>query len=175
MWPSLETLIVWTEPDGTEIALSFQDPSACANICEFIAEVQQHLQLVYEEHVQMPSSSPVPMSPHAGEGIMQMGYGDRESGAWATLELSNLRAQSESLRMSTRTIAGREKTVQFVLSNDYVRQMLKVFEAAEDLESLDDLHTLCSMMTIIRELTELQRIRCGAYSQAHILDSDSQR
>jgi protein phosphatase-4 regulatory subunit 3 len=41
-----DTLIVWTELDGTEIALSFQDPAACANICEFIGEVQQHLILV---------------------------------------------------------------------------------------------------------------------------------
>lgn len=29
--------------------------------------------------------------------------------------------------------------------------MIKVFDTAEDLESISDLHTLCNMMTIIRE------------------------
>lgn len=38
-----ETLIVWTEPDGSDYALSFQDPEGCAEIWGFIVEVQQHL------------------------------------------------------------------------------------------------------------------------------------
>jgi hypothetical protein len=36
-------------------------------------------------------------------------------------------------------------------TQDYVRQMIRVFETAEDLEMLEELHTLCNMMTIIRE------------------------
>jgi len=54
----LDTLIVWTEPDGTEIALSFQDPAACANICEFIGEVQTHLTLVHGRAFCAYGSSP---------------------------------------------------------------------------------------------------------------------
>jgi hypothetical protein len=34
---------------------------------------------------------------------------------------------------------------------DYVRQMIRVFNDAEDMESLDDLHSLCTMMSTIRE------------------------
>lgn len=34
---------------------------------------------------------------------------------------------------------------------DYVRQMIKVFNDAEDMESLDDLHSLCTMMSTICE------------------------
>lgn len=38
-----DTLIVWTEPNGTDIALSFADPNDCENVWEFILEVQKML------------------------------------------------------------------------------------------------------------------------------------
>ena len=38
-----ETLIVWTELDGTDFALSFQDVEGCSEVWEFITEVQKHL------------------------------------------------------------------------------------------------------------------------------------
>ena len=40
---ALETLIVWTEPDGVDYALSFQEAEGCAEVWNFIAEVQQHM------------------------------------------------------------------------------------------------------------------------------------
>jgi protein phosphatase-4 regulatory subunit 3 len=40
---SLDTLIVWTEPDGVDYALSFQDPEGCSEVWNFICEVQQHM------------------------------------------------------------------------------------------------------------------------------------
>jgi protein phosphatase-4 regulatory subunit 3 len=39
----LETLIVWTEPDGVDYALSFQDPEGCSEVWNFILEVQRHM------------------------------------------------------------------------------------------------------------------------------------
>jgi protein phosphatase 4 regulatory subunit 3 len=39
----LDTLIVWTEPDGVDYALSFQDPEGCSEVWNFIIEVQRHL------------------------------------------------------------------------------------------------------------------------------------
>jgi len=41
-----DTLIVWTEPDGIDYALSFQDPEGCSEVWNFIAEVQQHMNSV---------------------------------------------------------------------------------------------------------------------------------
>ena len=38
-----DTLIVWTEPDGSDFALSFQDRAGCNEVWEFIMEVQKHL------------------------------------------------------------------------------------------------------------------------------------
>lgn len=50
-----DTLIVWTEPDGTDYALSFQDVEGCAEIWDFIVEVQRHFR--------GKSSSIPPLSP----------------------------------------------------------------------------------------------------------------
>lgn len=40
---SVDTLIVWTEPDGVDYALSFQEPEGCAEVWNFIQEVQRHM------------------------------------------------------------------------------------------------------------------------------------
>ncbi|KAG8953715.1 Platinum sensitivity protein [Tulasnella sp. 424] len=43
-----ETLIWWREPDGTDYSLSFQDVNGCAEIWDFIIEVQRHLRVMFK-------------------------------------------------------------------------------------------------------------------------------
>jgi protein phosphatase-4 regulatory subunit 3 len=38
-----DTLIVWTELNGKDYALSFQDVEGCTEVWEFITEVRRHL------------------------------------------------------------------------------------------------------------------------------------
>ena len=54
MDPTLETLIVWTEPDGVDYALSFQEAEGCAEVWNFIAEVQQHMKASGEQWLSVP-------------------------------------------------------------------------------------------------------------------------
>lgn len=47
-----DTLIVWTDPSGSDLALSFQESEGCADLCDFIIKVQQgnyspHISLYY--------------------------------------------------------------------------------------------------------------------------------
>ena len=51
MVPVPETLIVWTEPDGVDYALSFQEAEGCAEVWNFIAEVQQHMKASGKQRV----------------------------------------------------------------------------------------------------------------------------
>ncbi|KAJ6597662.1 hypothetical protein DFH09DRAFT_1272277 [Mycena vulgaris] len=44
-----ETVIRWTEPNGADYALSFEDPEGCSEVWNFILDVQQHLNV--SEHV----------------------------------------------------------------------------------------------------------------------------
>jgi protein phosphatase-4 regulatory subunit 3 len=41
-----DTLIVWTEPDGSDYALSFQDADGCGEVWNFIIDIQRHLTLI---------------------------------------------------------------------------------------------------------------------------------
>lgn len=36
------TLIVWHEPDGSDYALSFEDPDGCQQVWDFIGDVKRH-------------------------------------------------------------------------------------------------------------------------------------
>ena len=68
--------------------------------------------------------------------------------------------------MQAKSAAGREKAVEHIVSEvrilssesgkecllvlqNYIKQLTGVFEQAEDLESLEDLHALCSLMQTI--------------------------
>lgn len=52
--PSTDTLIVWTEPDGVDYALSFQEPEGCAEVWNFIQEVQRHMSTFGEAFFRPP-------------------------------------------------------------------------------------------------------------------------
>ena len=54
LMPVPETLIVWTEPDGVDYALSFQEAEGCSEVWNFIAEVQQHMKASGEQWVFVP-------------------------------------------------------------------------------------------------------------------------
>ena len=56
--------------------------------------------------------------------------------------------------MQSRSAQGRERVVEHILTEDYIRNLIYVFQQAEDLESLDDLHVLCGMMQAIIMLND---------------------
>ena len=50
-----ETLTAWTEPNGVDYALSFQDPEGCAEVWHFIEEVQRHMNAIGESNLPAPA------------------------------------------------------------------------------------------------------------------------
>lgn len=55
------------------------------------------------------------------------------------------------LRMQAKSAAGRERAVEHIIGEHYIKQLIGVLNQAEDLESINDLHALCSLMQTIRE------------------------
>lgn len=53
--------------------------------------------------------------------------------------------------MQAKTAAGRERAVEHIIGENYIKQLIGVLNQAEDLESINDLHALCSLMQTIRE------------------------
>ncbi|WVR03282.1 hypothetical protein IAU60_000273 [Kwoniella sp. DSM 27419] len=147
-----DTLVVWTEPaTGLDIALSFQDPEGCEDIWQFICEVQRHLMNMSADAdaTQIPSSSsPIGGSPVLGPASSQMQMMD-PGAAWQVPTLANVRDQEMFIRMQAKSQTGRERAVEHILKEDYIKHLINVLEQAEDLESIEDLHALCSLMQTI--------------------------
>ena len=124
-----DTLIVWTEANVTDMALSFQESEGCAAIWEFVNEAQQRL--------------------GGGPGLDDLSDELMDHAAPFQLpppDLGNLAEIENSMRIANSTAAGRDALAKFVVSAEYMLKLVPLVELAEDLESLDDLHRLCNIM-----------------------------
>ena len=73
-------------------------------------------------------------------------------------EMRNLDEILATMQQFHATIPGRDAIAKFVISEDYVRKLIPFVEMAEELESLRDLHCLCSIMKLIILLNDSQII-----------------
>lgn len=129
-----ETLIVWTEQNGTDMALSFQEAEGCAAIWEFVSRIQQHLQVV-NGHDDALSDDAMENFPHAF--------------VLPTPELGNLEDAHHHMRSVAGSPQGREALSKYILGEDYLAKLVALVDMAEEFESLEDLHHLCNMMKVI--------------------------
>jgi len=120
-----DTLIVWTEQNGTDMALSFQEPEGCASIWDFVNEVQSRLQALAQDDIDHISPILLP-APDL-----------------------NLHEIENHMRAANSTPGGREALAKFILAQDYIPKLIPLVDMAEDLESLSDLHRLCSIMKML--------------------------
>ncbi len=73
-------------------------------------------------------------------------------------EMRNLEEILATMQQFHATIPGRDAIAKFVISEDYVRKLIPFVDMAEELESLKDLHCLCSIMKLIILLNDSQII-----------------
>lgn len=53
------------------------------------------------------------------------------------------------MRAANSTPGGREALAKFILAQDYIPKLIPLVDMAEDLESVSDLHRLCSIMKML--------------------------
>ncbi|KIJ20439.1 hypothetical protein PAXINDRAFT_166491 [Paxillus involutus ATCC 200175] len=150
-----ESLIVWTEPDGADYALSFQDAEGCAEVWNFIIEVQRHLNSGDQG---IGSSSPGGDHSATTANIIRTGH-------LPTPQLGNIQDIEGAIKALARGQAVKEKICEYIQREKYIKALIDVLNMAEDLESLDNLHALCSLMQTILVMNDH-----GIYE--HILDDD---
>ncbi|CAG8561644.1 31601_t:CDS:10 [Gigaspora margarita] len=111
-----DTLVVWTEPNGLDLALSFQEAEGCTEIwCDT-----------------RTSPPPDPEIPNMTIKLPEP-------------TLSNLEEIELIIKVSSRSIYEREKLAAFV-TQGYIAKLLPLLSTCEDLEDLKDLHRLCNIM-----------------------------
>ncbi|KAI8452612.1 component of IIS longevity pathway SMK-1-domain-containing protein [Phakopsora pachyrhizi] len=245
------TLVVWTEPDGTDMALSFATPEGCQEIWSFICDVQNLLaplpsnlvnskdqraipsdQIQPEQQLIQPSPStssyargytnqnihsrkdsidwdddhhnPQPSNPStrccpstqnqnqnqnqpssenhqqsSGPSSPILNFSTIPSSSSSSSSsgnssinpdlhslttnhfthlpeptLRNLPEIEAMIKWSSRSGIGRERVSTYIVKKDYISKLDQIRSEAEDLESLNDLHTLCSLLHTILLLND---------------------
>lgn len=64
-------------------------------------------------------------------------------------DLGNLHEIENHMRAANSTPGGREALAKFIIAQEYIPKLIPLVEMAEDLESVSDLHRLCSIMKML--------------------------
>ncbi|KAM0693574.1 hypothetical protein Q7P36_006830 [Cladosporium allicinum] len=147
-----ETLIVWTEANGVDMALSFQEAEGCSSIWEFVSEVQTRLAALAPDD---GLSDDVLDSLHNLVALP-----DPQLGKLDEIELA--------IRNASQTPTGRDALISFIMNpeNLYIMKLAPLVEMAEDLESTPDLHRLCTIMKSLILLNDTSIIEFAVTDQA---------
>ncbi|XP_053671452.1 serine/threonine-protein phosphatase 4 regulatory subunit 3 [Anopheles nili] len=128
-----DTLIVWSEGDNFDLALSFQEKAGCDEIWEKICQVQgkdpsvEITQDVVEESEDerfedmSDSAPPIELPP---------------------CELSRLEDISEVIASALTSAIRKDKLAQAIESENYIKKLLGLFHVCEDLDNQEGLHYL---------------------------------
>ena len=119
-----ETLIVWTDSNGTDLALSFQETEGCADLCDFIIRVQQG-------NIS-PGISLYYVIPNINEGddITELITGPiRYPPEIPNVE--NLDIVLETINQGTNAQFTRTNILEFIIENDYFTKLINVFNEAK--------------------------------------------
>ncbi|KAL3480428.1 component of IIS longevity pathway SMK-1-domain-containing protein [Aspergillus californicus] len=144
-----DTLIVWTEPSQTDMALSFQEAEGCAVIWNFVTSVQQHL-----------------LTLAAADDALSDDLENHQPVILPAPELANLPEIDHLMRAASITQVGRDALCKCVIRDEYIQKLLPQVEVAEDLESLPDLHRLCNIMKSLILLNDTTIIETVVTDQA---------
>ena len=134
---------MWTETNGTDMALSFQEAEGCATIWEFVSQVQQQLIAM---GVQDDALSDDAMETFSNPLVLP------------PAELKHLPDVERTIREVVSTPHGRDALSKLVIGEDYIQKLIPLVSMAEDLESLEDLHHLCNIMKMMILLNDSQII-----------------
>lgn len=151
------TLIVWQELDGTDVALSFQEEDGCLEIWNFLRHVQK---LLNGQQWEGPEDS---RSTNKGDDDVSDDEGESNPNDPVFLPeptLAKLAEVEELVHHAMLTVARRESLAKFVLGENYVPKLIASLETAEDMESVADLHRLCNIIKALILLNDAAVFEC---------------
>lgn len=135
-----ETLIVWKDLTGKDIALSFEESIGCDVLCEFIVEVQRHSESNISLVAVKSNDNGVGSVHEIITGPVSLPSIEPEQ---------NEHTLMESLRILNENVAFeflKNETIEFILKSDYVRLLIDHFHKAEAEKLPKDLFLLGSVV-----------------------------
>ncbi|KAH9248265.1 hypothetical protein BASA81_014111 [Batrachochytrium salamandrivorans] len=131
-----ETLIVWTEPDVGDLALSFQEITGCSEMWDHISEIQSRI--VSEKIADMDKF------PIAEDLLLDDAH--QITIDLPDPELKNLADIEKGMIHAIRSTHIRDMLARYIKETGYIDKLLLMLEICEDLESTSDLFVLSSIV-----------------------------
>lgn len=170
-----ETLIVWTDSTGKDLALSFQENEGCADLCEFIVKVQQEnlspMISLYYVLTTMQNSAEGPKE------ITELIAGPITYPSENPLP-GNLVEILETINQGSNSNYTRTKIMEFIIKHNYFARLFRAFESFERNKDLESLHLLSDILKVILLynepdiLEELVRTEANVIGMVGILEYD---
>lgn len=151
------TLIVWQELDGTDVALSFQEEEGCLEIWNFLRHVQKSLN---GQEWDGPEDARTNGRTDEDVSDDEVDPGVHEPVFLPEPTLSRLHEVEELVNMAMSSIGRRESLAKFILTENYVSKLISSLEIAEDMESIPDLHRLCNIVKALILLNDASIFEC---------------
>ncbi|CAB3383793.1 Hypothetical predicted protein [Cloeon dipterum] len=126
-----DTLIVWSEGENFDLALSFQEKAGCDEIWEKICQVQGK-----DPSVDITQDTVESEDERFDESS------DAAPVELPACEIGRLEEIAELLRSCLQSPMRKDKVASALEHEGYIKKLLVVFRACEDLEALDSLHHL---------------------------------
>lgn len=136
-----ETLIVWSDSSGKDLALSFQENEGCADLCDFIVKVQQE------------NLSPMISLYYVITSLVQDGNGSSEGSREITELIAGpityppeqpsreeLSKMLDIFAQASNSLYSRFKILSFILENGYLSRLYTLFCTCEENHDLASLH-----------------------------------
>lgn len=148
-----ETLIVWTDLAGKDLALSFQENEGCADLCDFIVRVQQEnlspmISLYFV----------IPIRESAAEGPRELT--ELVTGPISyppdKLTRENLDEFADIINQGSNSQYTRTSILNFVVESNYLRVMYALLQDLEQARDLPGLHLLCEITKALLVYNEAQ-------------------
>lgn len=162
-----ETLIVWTDLSGKDLALSFQENEGCADLCDFIVRAQQEnlsplISLYYVLSTLQDSASDGPREiTELVTGPISFPPDDPTKEAMEDIvEVVNQGSNSQYTRSSI---------LKFFVETKYLQKMLALFKEAEDLQDPTTLHFLSDIIKILLVYNEPALLEEFVASEENVL------
>ncbi|KAJ3144142.1 Platinum sensitivity protein [Geranomyces variabilis] len=139
-----DTLLVWTESTGEDLALSFQDVDACHELWQELETIQMRMAADKHDIDQLPET---PRSNTEEVMVAQ----DLEL---PEPTLGNLKRLEDTISSAFRTESGRRELIRALTDSEFLASLFPVFEQAEDLEDTESLFSLAVIVRCIMSLNE---------------------
>ncbi|KAI9343620.1 component of IIS longevity pathway SMK-1-domain-containing protein [Obelidium mucronatum] len=136
-----DTLIVWTEEDGTDMALSFQEQAGCNELWNTIRDIKRKLNGSPDGNIdnlpQTTEEEPVQDERKVGGLVL------------SKPSMASIKEIEEVMFASSKGAYGRGQLSRAVMQDNFIAELLPLLEMCEDMESLDELYSLSHIVKMI--------------------------